>query len=140
MTRQQAKRLARYLTKAGWRKDGTGCRAEVVGDRIVFSGPSGQHDVAYAEALGGIDRVLAHWRGFRENNGQAPKAQYGRYVAWLTSKGLVVGQLRQPYKSTHAYAMEPGVYWHVSRVRADGSVCKSNTHRLPNAGITEYLL
>lgn len=143
MTRQQAKRLVTYLNRSARIRKQDGVTAEVVKDCVVFSGPTGKHSVRYAED-GALDRILVHWRGYCENNGGTLKAGFGRFVAWLEDKGgrtnLVVGKLRQPYRSRSAYATRPGVYWHVSRVRADGSVCTSNTHRLRDDEIAGYLL
>lgn len=129
MTKQQANRLVTYLNKsAALRKQQV--TAEVVGQCVVFSGPTGKHSVLYAEDSA-LNRILVHWQGYCENNGEAPAPKFGRYVAWFDGRNLVVGKLRQQFVCRSGYSSYYGAtMWHVSRVRADGSVCTSNTHRL----------
>jgi hypothetical protein len=94
---------------------------------VVFEGRTGRHSVAYLEVHGGLPRVLAHWRGFCENNGRRPGARAPGYVAWINRRGeLTVGVLRRTYVSRN----DLETYWGVSRVCADGAICRTETHRL----------
>mgnify|MGYP000879342490 FL=1 len=63
-----------------------GCRAEIDGDDVVFSGPTGRH--ALALSVSNAERVLAHWDGF-----VSPR---GAYLRWASVRPLTADERSRP--------------------------------------------
>lgn len=59
--------MAFFAMRKVWR-----LRAELRDGRIVFTGgKTGEHSIDARAAISSADRVLAHWRGYVENNDRA---------------------------------------------------------------------
>jgi hypothetical protein len=135
MTKSQAKRLAKHLRRGK-------CSAKVVKDSIVFSGPSGEH--ALLLVVSSLERIVAHWQGFCQNNGEVLEPNRNALVAfdnYPSEAGcrLVIGRLNGQYNRRPTYGEDHRAY-HVRRLRADGSLCVSNTHCLRVDKVQSYLV
>lgn len=70
----QTRELIRRLHVAG-------IRAELRGDRIVFTGGShGEHSIAAEHEISPPERVVAHWSGYLEVNGINPATTPGSAI------------------------------------------------------------
>jgi hypothetical protein len=136
MNRSQAKRLASNLR----RKSPRGlCTAKVVKNQIRFSGPSGEH--ALDLGVSSLERIVAHWQGFCHNNGVVLEAKRSSLVVFDDRPSdadcrMVVGKLNGQYTSRRS----GNRCYHVRRLRADGSLCVSNTHCLRVDKVQSYLI
>lgn len=131
----QARRLARHMKRGG-------CSAKVSKGRIVFSGPSGEHSLDIS--VSGLDRIIAHWQGFLSNNGVELKPGLRGLVALDDYSGsgelkLVIGRLNGQYTKHPRYS-SPFRAYHVRRLRADGSLCRTNTHYVAADSVREVLI
>jgi len=129
-----AKRLAKHLKRGG-------CSARVSKGQIVFSGPSGEHDLDIS--VSSLERIVAHWQGFCRNNGVELKQTPWSLVVFDNGGKMVIGKLngrynRRPNWGPNAGSVVPS--YHVRRLRADGRLCVSNTHCLVASEVSSYLI
>jgi hypothetical protein len=119
-----------------------GCSAKVSKGRIVFSGPSGEHSLDVS--VSGLDRIIKHWQGFLSNNGVELKPGLRGLVALDDYDGggtlkLVIGRLNGQFTRRPRYSDAYRAY-HVRRLRADGTITRTNTHLVAVDEVAAYLI
>ena len=140
MNQAQAKRLASSMTAAAAR---TGLRAYVAKGRLVFAGGN-YGEASILIAVSSVARAVAHWQGYRSNNGQPVSVRSGALVASGFEDGsMVLGRLDRLIQTRrcNVNGATPKV-WAAFRLRADATKGRCSTATLrfsPQAAAVEVL-